>query len=113
MESLSSIEFEPGIGHENAVVELEKGKVLVWKPTTAVDGSTLAEVDADLCCEGMIDEVRKALGFAWKKLAAVNVTAFGHFVSIPLVFFSVREEVKSSRKPHAVKTWLCGRKEQP
>ena len=57
VESLSSIKFEPGVDHENRLVELGKGKVLVWKPTTAVDDSTLAEVDVDLCFEGMVDEI--------------------------------------------------------
>ena len=57
VESLSSIKFEPGVDHRSRVVELGRGKVLVWKPSTAVDDSTLAEVDVDLCFEGMVDEI--------------------------------------------------------
>ena len=57
VESLSSIKFEPGVDHQSRLVELGRGKVLVWKPSTAVDDSTLAEVDVDLCFEGMVDEI--------------------------------------------------------
>ena len=57
VESLSSIKFEPGVDHQSRLVELGRVKVLVWKPSTAVDDSTLAEVDVDLCFEGMVDEI--------------------------------------------------------
>ena len=49
--------FEPGVDHQSRVVDLGRGKVLVWKPSTAVDDSTLAEVDVDLCFDGMVDEI--------------------------------------------------------
>ncbi len=38
-------------------VTLGGGNVLIWKPDEAIDDSTLALVDCDLCFDGMREEV--------------------------------------------------------
>ena len=55
--AVSSIRFESHDGHENVQVKLGGGNVLIWKPDEAIDDSTLALVDCDLCFEGMREEV--------------------------------------------------------
>ena len=53
--AVSSIRFESHDEHESVKVTLGGGSVLVWKPEEAIDDSTLAFVDCDLCF-GMREE---------------------------------------------------------
>ena len=55
--SVSSIRFESHDRHESVQVALGGGNVLIWKPDEAIDDSTLALVDCDLCFDGMREEV--------------------------------------------------------
>ncbi len=57
LENLSSIKFEQGVDHGHQLVDLGGGQVLVWKPSSAVDDSTLADVNVDQCFEGMVEEI--------------------------------------------------------
>ena len=55
--SVSSIRFESHSNHKSVKVALGGGSVLIWKPDEAIDDSTLALVDCDLCFDGMREEV--------------------------------------------------------
>lgn len=55
--SVSSIRFEAHGNHKSVKVALGGGHVLIWKPDEAIDDSTLALVDCDLCFDGMREEV--------------------------------------------------------
>ena len=57
LENLSSIKFDSGVEHESTEVSLCGTRVLIWKPTEAIDDSTLAVVNHEQCFVGMCEEV--------------------------------------------------------
>lgn len=57
VESLTSIRYDSSLDHVKQEVTLGFGKVLVWRPTEAIDDSTLAQVNVEQCFAGMCDEV--------------------------------------------------------
>ena len=57
VENLTSIRYDASIEHAHQEVALGQGKVLVWRPTEAIDDSTLAQVDTNQCFNGMCEEV--------------------------------------------------------
>ena len=57
VENLTSIRYDASVEHGHQEVALGQGKVLVWRPTEAIDDSTLAQVDTEQCFDGMCEEV--------------------------------------------------------
>lgn len=57
VENLTSIRYDSSLDHVKQEVTLGFGKVLVWRPTEAIDDSTLAQVNVEQCFAGMCDEV--------------------------------------------------------
>ena len=57
IENLTSIRYDASMEHGHQEVTLGQGKVLVWRPTEAIDDSTLAQVDTEQCFVGMCEEV--------------------------------------------------------
>ena len=57
MENLGSIRYDSGVEHESTLRDLCGTKELIWKPTEAIDDSTLSVVNHDQCFEGMCEEV--------------------------------------------------------
>ena len=57
LENVSSIRYDTETAHVGHTMKLGGGDVKVWKPTEAVDDSTLALVDVQQCFEGMKEEV--------------------------------------------------------
>ena len=57
LENVSSIRYDPEGDHVGQTMKLGGGEVKVWRPTEAVDDSTLALVDVQQCFEGMKEEV--------------------------------------------------------
>ena len=57
IENMASIKFDSSVEHHCVPLDLGKGIVLVWKPTEAIDDSTLEQVDSEQCFEGMCEEV--------------------------------------------------------
>ena len=56
VENLGSIRYDSGVEHER-LCETYTTKVLIWKPTEAIDDSTLSVVNHDQGFEGMCEEV--------------------------------------------------------
>ena len=57
VENLTSIRYDASVEHGHQEVALGQGKALVWRPTEAIDDSTLAQVDTEQCFDGMCEEV--------------------------------------------------------
>ena len=57
VENLTSIRYDSSLDHVKQEVTWGLGKVLVWRPTEAIDDSTLAQVNVEQCFAGMCDEV--------------------------------------------------------
>ena len=56
---LESIKFEgPPMKHASTEMQLGGQRVLVWKPTGAVDDTTLAVLDTELAYKGMLEEIQ-------------------------------------------------------
>ena len=57
IENMASIKFDSSVEHHCVPLNLGEGIVLVWKPTEAIDDSTLEQVNNEQCFEGMCEEV--------------------------------------------------------
>ena len=96
LENVSSIRYDPDANHVGHTMKPGGGDVKVWKPTEAVDDSTLALVDVQQCFEGMKEEVEN-----------MNHCDVGKLLNSAQV-----DEVKS-RFPHArviQSRWVVARK---
>ena len=94
--NLWSIRYDAGVDHFSEKIHLGGADLLVWKPSEAIDDSTLALVSPDLTYEGMKDEVR-------------NMEKCG----AGIILDSMQVENLKKLKPHArviASRWVVARK---